>query len=556
MLAATVLLSSSASSQTVIRSILDLWDLWEGRGPAVGPFAWIGDITHDGISDFVVGQTLLDRQTGRVRVHSGKDAQVLYTYVGAGPSSYMGQAVAGPGDLDGDKIPDFLGSTDRPGLESFVWSGADGSELARIESFFDSASLGDPDGDGTVDFVTGAISFLGPGRVTVFEGRTLAERYRLTNPAGSLNYGAEVTSLGDLDGDGYCDFAVGAPGELYDFAAVLGEAFVYSGREGRLLYRLEGPGVQSMFGWFIAAPGDLTGDGIPDLAVAAPALDGPTFSRKGRISFYDGPTGAPLGNFEYTQVPIPVRRFVGGNLTAIGDLNGNGFGDLVCVFIAVWPNASGGLSHLLAIDGGTREPIYVVPHQYGTTCSGYGITVASAGDQNDDGFPDFSTSTACNATPTKSLLDIVSGAPLGVKALGKPCGDGGEPLPRIGVSGTARTGTTLTIYLSQIAPEQEALLLLGSSSTAWRGLSLPVALPRFGNCPLFIAPEQRVRAVPREVRPGEAVARVDFPIPNDPSLIGHATFAQWFVRGLAPRSKRPFPVHRAAMTRALEIVVQ
>jgi hypothetical protein len=145
-----------------------------------------------------------------------------------------------------------------------------------------------------------------------------------------------------------------------------------------------------------------------------------------------------------------------------------------------------------------------------------------------------------------------------VKSLGQPCGDGEGPYPRIGISGVPTVGETLTLYLSELAPEHEVVLVLGTSASSWRGRALPYPLPRYGGCPLRVASEQRLRVPLREIRPGEAVAELALAIPNDPALLGATAYAQWLVRA-APLAPAPSGRHRRhawATTRALGMVLQ
>jgi hypothetical protein len=534
---AGVVLVSPMPAQTVLRSIPDLWQRIPG-GLTRGRFHWIDDLDGDGVTDFVVGQPFLNSSEGLVRVHSGKDAHVLFSHPGT-RNSGLGLALVVPGDLNGDGITDYIGSSD---FEGFAWSGADGTELARLGRFLASEPLGDCDGDGLPEFVAGWTPFPGTGHVSVFEG--LQELYRLTGPPGEILYGVEVSSLGDVDGDGCGDFAVGAPGIARDDVCTLGGVWVHSGRDGRLLYHLEGM-VHSEFGRSIASPGDLTGDGIPDLVVAAPTWGARhcVDVGQGRIRFYDGPTGTWLGDFDPPQVPMAVFGSVAMDLTEVGDLNGNGFGDIACWFLAVWPNPSGSQRHIMAVDGGARDAIYVVASQ--PTCTAYGDNIFPAGDENRDGFPEFTSSLACGSLGGR--LDILSGAPIGVKAVGEPCVDKTAPRPRIGASGVPKLGTTFTLYLSEITPRQRAVLVLGSS------LSKRESRP--GSCGLLVQAQQFIPATPTAVRAGEGVARVDLALPNDATLIGTPFYAQWLV---APSSARAATAggQRWTTTRALAVHMQ
>ena len=140
---------------------------------------------------------------------------------------------------------------------------------------------GDLNGDGFADLVVGAPGFLPPpglaglpGRVTVIledPGRLARERLLIAGPQVSDFFGFAVTARNDIDGDGYSDLVVGAP--ITD--DTLGAIYVYRGGPSPSInadLALRGTVPGSQFGRYIAATGDLDGDGLSDLAVGAPAL--------------------------------------------------------------------------------------------------------------------------------------------------------------------------------------------------------------------------------------------------------------------------------------------
>ncbi|MGX2042098.1 VCBS repeat-containing protein [Methylocaldum sp. MU1018] len=262
--------------------------------------ATLGDVNGDGIPDLLKSAYLQDvggsPHQGQAFVFSGADGSLLYTLddpvpqAGAG----FGVTVAGPGDVDGDGRPDIL--VGAPNQDSngntlqgqvFVFSGADGNLLHILNAptpqanalFGESvAGAGDVDGDGRPDILVGApgqdVDHIYQGRAFVFSGADGSLLLTLDDPTPqrSADFGWAVAGAGDVDGDGRPDILVGAADQTVGGNDSQGQAFVFSGADGSLLYTLDDPVPQAGagFGVTVAGPGDVDGDGRPDTLVGAP----------------------------------------------------------------------------------------------------------------------------------------------------------------------------------------------------------------------------------------------------------------------------------------------
>jgi hypothetical protein len=106
----------------------------------------------------------------------------------------------------------------------------------------------------------------------------------------SSGYGLTVASAGDVNGDGYYDVIVGAPfgsnGQTNE-----GRVFIYYGTpSGPTLtpsWTAESNQAGALFGWAVAGLGDVNGDGYDDLAVGAPLFDH-TLTDEGAVFVYFG----------------------------------------------------------------------------------------------------------------------------------------------------------------------------------------------------------------------------------------------------------------------------
>jgi hypothetical protein len=136
-------------------------------------------------------------------------------------------------------------------------------------------NLGDVDGDGVPDVVAGtdprdASGQPGaPGSARIYSGAdgTLI-RVHSDGAAGS-GFATSLAALGDVTGDGVPDLGVGAP--LNDqHGPDSGTVFIYSGADATTWYTIHGPQAGARFGAALASAGDVDGDGTPDLGVGAP----------------------------------------------------------------------------------------------------------------------------------------------------------------------------------------------------------------------------------------------------------------------------------------------
>ena len=163
------------------------------------------------------------------------------------------------------------------------------------------AVVGDLDGDGLADLALGAFDEdSGAGRVYLVSTAAGALIRTVPSPQSvqAERFGATVETVPDLDGDGLDDLAVGATAASVGGLASVGRVVVVSTASGATLRTIASPNPADggAFGFSLARVPDVDGDGVDDLAVGAPGEDAPDPAGElqtnvGRAYLFSGATG-------------------------------------------------------------------------------------------------------------------------------------------------------------------------------------------------------------------------------------------------------------------------
>jgi len=260
------------------------------------------------------------------------------------------------------------------------------------------ASAGDVNGDGYGDLLVGARYFdnnhVNEGAAFVYHGSSLGlnttTASMIESNQGDAWLGSAVSSAGDVNGDGYSDIMVGA--YAYDGGNTdEGMAFVYHGSadnigsvEKSTLNKLSSG---ALGGSSVSNAGDIDGDGLDDIIVGAPNYDG------GQVG--EGAAFICFGNSAFGTNPNTILTFqtnelnahVGGSVSGAGDVNGDGYDDLIIGATGAANGVQKGAAYILhGYSGGVNVAVPAKTLSFGN--QGFGTSVSDAGDINRDGYDD------------------------------------------------------------------------------------------------------------------------------------------------------------------------
>ncbi len=358
----------------------------ESAGDNLGAsLAGIGDINGDGLPDLALGAPLNDndeggRDAGKVYIFFGTSegwtryihvSQADVSFIGEQRRAMAGKTIAAAGDVNNDGFADFLISA--PGdVESGDKAGQSYLILGKADGWSLNASLGTADA-----------SFWGEN-------------------AGDES-GSALDGVGDVNGDGFDDFLIGAPNSNSS-----GQAYLVFGRANGWTRDISlslsdasflGESTTGHAASTLAGVGDVNGDGYDDFLIgdwsrnSISPNDGETYLILGKSDGWQN--GVSLANADASFIGEALGFWSGYSVDGAGDVNNDGYDDIIIGAPGNDDNGrqTGETYVILGKSQGwsMRTPLSSVDASFRPEWeyTWTGAKVASLGDINQDGYDDF-----------------------------------------------------------------------------------------------------------------------------------------------------------------------
>jgi hypothetical protein len=380
-----------------------------------------GDVNGDGYGDLLVSGHFDFGDGGRSVAYAyygstqGLGSLPDWTAVGERPDQYASLALASAGDVNGDGYDDvvvgdpyysddqteegrayiYYGSS--AGLSSTPGWTVDGNQPIM---YFGTAvaGVGDVNRDGYDDVLIGAPykrdSTTGDviGQALLYlgsaSGLSSTPTWTVEGNGGWNYFGGRLNGAGDVNGDGYADFMVS---DIFftDDQSAEGRVFLYYGSANGPAatpgWIADGDQANDYFGMALATAGDVNGDGFDDVVISAPSFDDPE-GIEGQARLYYGSATGLSPTAGWTGEGNQYAAYFGNAVSSAGDVNGDGYADVVIGAYGFTNGEVGeGRTFLFLGSGGGLATEAAWTAEGDQASAQFGGSVSSAGDVNGDG---------------------------------------------------------------------------------------------------------------------------------------------------------------------------
>ncbi|MFH1197916.1 MAG: FG-GAP-like repeat-containing protein [bacterium] len=353
-----------------------------------------GDVNNDGYDDIIVGASF-----GRVYIYYGgssMDNIADVTMIAENENDIFGVSVSGAADLNNDSYSDVIvgayGYSNYTGRAYIYYGGSNMDNTADVimtgknvdDRFGLSVSnAGDVNNDGFDDVIVGASRYLNStGRVYIYYGGEPMDNGADVIMTGEETYnyfGSPVSDAGDVNNDGYADVIVDA----YSYLNYTGRTYIFLG--GELMDNtpdivMTGGYMDERLGGSLSASGDINNDGFDDVI-----LEAKDHSRNMSVLkiYYGGNSMDNTPDITLTGEGETYWNDIA--VSGAGDVNNDGYADVIIGdynFLSTTGRA------LIFYGGTSIDNIADIQLTGEGTENGFGSSVSGAGDVNNDGFND------------------------------------------------------------------------------------------------------------------------------------------------------------------------
>ena len=396
----------------------------------------LGDINGDGVDDFAVGASLADTSNkgvnGSAYVVYGRangdtdisaknirtDSSLGFVIDGQANGDWAGSVVSNAGDVNGDGINDLLVTSQK--------SDVNGSDSGRAYVVFGSSTN-----------INVELDQLGTsGKGFEIKGGRVGDHFGVSATGiGDINgdgFADLLIGANEVDGTNGSD--VGAAYVVYGkvSSTAVDMASFQTGTDG---FAIKGEVAWDTLGQSVAVIGDVNGDGINDFAIGAPQRNVGPANDVGRTYVVFG--GANSTDITLADLEAGTGGFVingvgdwdrsGQSVASVGDLNGDGLADMIIGASKEGTNESGAAYVVFGKTGGTAVNLsdvaagtggFFIKPSTNTGADIFGFSVASAGDLNGDGLDDFIV-----GAPQKDVTNVGSDTGESYVIFGSATGD-------------------------------------------------------------------------------------------------------------------------------------
>ena len=316
------------------------------------------DFDCDGIDDLIVSRPAANTEIGAVDIFWGSGMGISslpdYNLTGSAGGDRFGSAIANAGDVNGDGCSDLI--------------------------------IGAPGATNNLGFATG-VSYIFYGGNRTYSAANWSD----AGEGGGDKFGGTVSSAGDVNNDSYADILVAATG--FTQSGGEGKVYLYlgsaTGPSTDHDWYTRGYWVNVIQGWSMAGIGDINGDGFDDIALGA-AGSFSELTGNGRVEVY---TGSLLGSMTLDNywTTTTTNTLLGYSVLGIGDVNQDGYDDFA-YSEPLYDNLA--LGKVTVLRGSANGlPDNPALELIGTESSqAFGSAMSTIGDINDDGLSEIAIS--------------------------------------------------------------------------------------------------------------------------------------------------------------------